>query len=170
MKPIKNRFYCEDCGRVKMLFKTSKEANTFIKFNSDKILENNGYKPVRNYFCVYCGGWHITSRKGDLYIKSRTEEELNLCKQEENRTDTRKKNVLIREKKVNEFQESLGVLEYYILILKNSKEDTELFIKTLNKALEELEKIKSIRVVFNGSSKRKKIIEEDLNELKNKII
>ena len=37
MKPTKNRVYCRDCGRVKMLFETEKQADTFIRFNRDEI-------------------------------------------------------------------------------------------------------------------------------------
>jgi len=46
-----------------MLFETEKKAETFIKFNSDEIAEETGYKPERSYFCTYCGGWHITKER-----------------------------------------------------------------------------------------------------------
>lgn len=41
MKPTKNRVYCRDCGRVKMLFETEKQADTFIRFNREEIAEFN---------------------------------------------------------------------------------------------------------------------------------
>jgi hypothetical protein len=63
MKPIKNRFHCIYSGRVKMLFKTEKKANNFMKFNNDTIESENGYKPVRAYFCICCNGWHLTSKQ-----------------------------------------------------------------------------------------------------------
>jgi hypothetical protein len=56
-KPTKNRIYCPECRRSKMLFESETKANTFIKFNKDNI--ENGDK-LRSYFCVCCGGWHIT--------------------------------------------------------------------------------------------------------------
>ena len=82
MKPTKNRVFCKDCGRSKMLFETDKKAETFIKFNSSEIEEYAGYKPERCYFCTYCGGWHVTSQKEYLVIKSRTEKILDLYEQE----------------------------------------------------------------------------------------
>lgn len=82
MKPIRNRFICEDCGRVKMLFETKKKADTFMEFNGVEIAEETGYKPERSYYCVYCGGWHVTSNKEQLDIKSRTEKILDSCKHE----------------------------------------------------------------------------------------
>ena len=56
-KPSKNRIYCPECRRSKMLFESETKANTFIKFNKDNI--ENGDK-LRSYFCVCCVGWHIT--------------------------------------------------------------------------------------------------------------
>lgn len=54
MKPTKNRVYCRDCGRVKMLFETEKQADTFIRFNREEIEERAGYCPARSYFCYIC--------------------------------------------------------------------------------------------------------------------
>jgi hypothetical protein len=82
MKPIRNRFICEDCGRVKMLFETKKKADTFMEFNGVEIAEETGYKPERSYYCAYCGGWHVTSNKEQLDIKSRTEKILDSYKHE----------------------------------------------------------------------------------------
>lgn len=63
MKPTKNRMFCKDCGRTKMLFETEKKAEGFIKFNSEEIEEISGYSPQRSYYCLFCGGWHVTSIK-----------------------------------------------------------------------------------------------------------
>ena len=63
MKPTKNRVFCKDCGRSKMLFETEKKATTFIKFNGEDIEKESGFKPERSYFCTFCGGWHVTSKK-----------------------------------------------------------------------------------------------------------
>lgn len=73
MKPTKNRIYCKDCNRPKMLFETEKKANTFIKFNGNEIELSSGVIPVRSYYCVYCNGWHVTSKKNVVGIKSVTE-------------------------------------------------------------------------------------------------
>lgn len=62
MKPTKNRVFCKDCDRIKMLFETEKKAETFMCFNREEIETESGYGPQRSYYCVFCGGWHITSR------------------------------------------------------------------------------------------------------------
>lgn len=61
MKP-KNRVFCPDCNRHKMLFETEKEANTFLKFNMDEI-NPDGTRNMRVYYCPACCGYHITSHE-----------------------------------------------------------------------------------------------------------
>ena len=61
MKPKKNTIFCYGCHRSKMLFETKSKADNFIKFNKDNILEENGYAPVRSYYCEFCCGYHVTS-------------------------------------------------------------------------------------------------------------
>lgn len=74
MKPTKNRVFCYDCNRPKMLFKTEKQAMNFIKFNADEIREETGYAPTRAYFCEACGGWHVTSMEEfDNSIRTHTQ-------------------------------------------------------------------------------------------------
>ena len=63
MKPTKNRQFCIDCGKTKMLFETEQNALNFIKFNKDLILEESYKAPVRAYYCKTCGGWHVTSHE-----------------------------------------------------------------------------------------------------------
>lgn len=58
MKPTKNRVFCPECRRTKMLFETEEKAERFIKFNKDEMGDRC---PVRAYYCVACGGWHTTS-------------------------------------------------------------------------------------------------------------
>ncbi len=62
MKP-KKRIFCPYCGYLKMLFETEKKANLYLKYNADDVLEENGRKPIRSYYCEACGGWHVTSSK-----------------------------------------------------------------------------------------------------------
>ena len=61
MKPTKNRVYCPECHRTKMLFVSEDKANTFLRFNTEEITEQNGKHPIRAYFCEACAGWHLTS-------------------------------------------------------------------------------------------------------------
>lgn len=63
MKPTKNRIFCIECGKPKMLFESESKAMNFIKFNSMEIEQTNGRAPVRAYYCSMCGGWHVTSQK-----------------------------------------------------------------------------------------------------------
>lgn len=62
MSKPKNRIYCYECGRSKLVFESEKKALNFIKFNGDEIEEEKGYRPVRAYYCQCCNGWHVTSR------------------------------------------------------------------------------------------------------------
>jgi hypothetical protein len=71
MKPNKSKVYCRDAGRSKILFETEKKAMNFIKFNAEDIKAASGYSPTRTYFCVSCGGYHVTSNKAASYFESR---------------------------------------------------------------------------------------------------
>ena len=177
MKPIKNRFFCKDCGRIKMLFETEGKAENFIKFNSENIEEETGFKPERSYFCIACNGWHLTHKKEIPNIKSRTEIISDIYNQERERnalTKAQKKaalkqeqiaqrikeNALLQAQKVEELRKCLDNVETYISILENSEENTNKSVVILNKVFEELENVKSIGVVFKGSLKRRKNAEE----------
>ena len=63
MKPTKNRNFCIDCMRPKMLFASEKKAIRCIEMNGDEMYESSGRKPIRAYYCIACGGWHITSKE-----------------------------------------------------------------------------------------------------------
>ena len=70
MKPTKNKVFCRECGRTKMLFEDEKQALTFIKFNSNNFDDRS---PIRAYYCEACFGWHVTSREGETYRNPMTE-------------------------------------------------------------------------------------------------
>ena len=61
-KPTKNRIFCPDCGRAKMLFETEKQANNFLKFNMDAV-NPDGSRTMRVYYCPACCGYHISSHE-----------------------------------------------------------------------------------------------------------
>jgi hypothetical protein len=63
MKPTKNKVFCNNCNRAKMLFETEKKAENFIRFNKEEIEAETGIGPQRAYYCLFCGGWHITHFK-----------------------------------------------------------------------------------------------------------
>ena len=74
MKPTKNKYFCVDAGRAKMLFQSEGAAKRFIQFNAEEILEEEGKAPIRAYHCIACGGWHVTSQpEPDRRRKSKTE-------------------------------------------------------------------------------------------------
>ena len=61
MRPIRNHIYCHGCRKPKMFFAEQNNADNFIKFNAEDILEETGKAPVRSYYCYFCCGWHVTS-------------------------------------------------------------------------------------------------------------
>lgn len=73
MKPSRGRVFCRECSRPKLLFDSEKKADLFIKFNADEIKECNRYAPDRSYYCIVCGGWHVTHKPFDSAMKSVSE-------------------------------------------------------------------------------------------------
>lgn len=91
MKPIKNRVFCPECGRAKMLFDSKKRALNFIKYNKEEILAETGYAPKRCYYCLACGGWHLTSHdEREDVTRSFTLKVLRDYKNEMNRVEDRR--------------------------------------------------------------------------------
>ncbi len=84
MKPTKNKVFCKNCERTKMLFETEKKAENFMKFNKEQIEEESGYSPQRSYYCLFCGGWHLTSMSEYIGI-SKKEQLFEQYKQEKNK-------------------------------------------------------------------------------------
>lgn len=70
MKP-KNRIWCPDCNRPKMLFESERKANDFIKWNGDD-LPKDGDK-LRAYYCPSCCGWHLSHRAHKSEYDNRTD-------------------------------------------------------------------------------------------------
>ena len=73
MKPTKSRFFCREAQRSKMLFESQKKAENFKQYNNKEILNELGYAPVRSYHCIACDGWHLTSRREERDLPSKTE-------------------------------------------------------------------------------------------------
>lgn len=71
MKPTKNRFMCPQAGKTKMLFASQEKALRFIAWNAQEIAQETGRCPIRSYYCVSCGGWHVTSKSVDEYRNMR---------------------------------------------------------------------------------------------------
>lgn len=65
MKPTKNRVYCIDANKAKMVFESKKKALNFIRFNAEEMMNEGKKVPVRAYYCSACGGWHLTSNPNE---------------------------------------------------------------------------------------------------------
>lgn len=155
MKPTKNKVFCKDCERTKMLFDTEKKAENFIKFNKAEIEEESGFAPQRCYYCIFCGGWHLTSIK-DKIGSSKKEQLLEKYLSEKKATKIKnqpKSSKIENQKKRNKI---INELESKIKEMDTSQK--ELFfaenINTLNKEIEQLlnsnsitekEKLKDLR-------------------------
>lgn len=61
MRPT-HRVVCGNTRRLKLVFATEEKALNFIKYNAEDIKQQNGYAPIRAYYCTSCGGWHVTSK------------------------------------------------------------------------------------------------------------
>ena len=59
----KHRVFCPSANRQKLLFETERKALNFIRYNGDAIEKENGYRPIRAYYCACCGGYHTTSQR-----------------------------------------------------------------------------------------------------------
>lgn len=157
-KPRKNRFFCHDSRKIKMLFSTEKKASNFIKFNSTEIEDEKGNSPERSYFCLACCGWHTTSQKEVPDRKSKTER---LLEQAEYN-----KWAKISEEKKSEM--AFDAIEAKIKRLENSfKASIELRTRILERILVKFEQINSnTKGTFK---KRKETIASRLNALSIKI-
>lgn len=71
MSKPKNRIFCYEANRQKIVFETEKKALMFIKYNGSDIEQERGYKPIRAYYCQCCDGWHVTSHE-DRKVKGRS--------------------------------------------------------------------------------------------------
>ena len=58
----RNRDFCPQCGKPKFGFETRKQAEQYLAFNREAILQESGYAPVRAYYCHTCNCWHVTSQ------------------------------------------------------------------------------------------------------------
>ncbi len=165
MKPTKNRVYCPDSGRQKMLFETEKKAYRFIEFNADEIASENGYAPNRAYFCIACAGWHITSRRqmSADYVPL-TERVIEAYEQEKSFKEPLKDEKLLREREkteelriiMEEIQRDISSIQY----LANYGIDYSDFIEEV---FLKLEKAKSVNVVLKKSTKLIKNTRKVLN-------
>ena len=164
MRPTKNRIYCFDSGKNKMLFENEKKANLFIKFNSEEIVSESGHGPVRSYFCISCNGWHVTSKNDVRNIKSRTEKVLDLYYENKKRTAIENKQKSeIRKEKAQTLKNLLEKIESEIIELETANKNrvSNDSIDVLNNVYEELENAKILGI----TGKKLKSIKDKLTTL-----
>lgn len=156
-----------------MLFETEKKADTFIKFNAEEIEEETGYKPERSYFCVYCNGWHVTSKKEFFNVESKTERVLDEYEKYKSFTNRPKKSttitpLIVKEKSKKEIKEMLRSIRVKIDILEKNKDSKELvdYDAILENACDEF---KVVKESGKGKLKKKNRVEELLYNIKNGI-
>ena len=120
MKPTKNRVFCRDCERTKMLFETEKKAENFIVFNQEEIKEESGIAPQRSYFCQFCGGWHVTSIKEKIGISKNEKLFEDYLKE---KAEQIKRKELAAEVKKKEKVEQIKIASEQIIIRKEEKQN-----------------------------------------------
>lgn len=77
MKP-KNRVFCPDCGKQKMLFETERKAEDFLRWNSGEI---PGGDKLHTYYCKACCGWHLTHVQHREEYDSRMDERISVYRE-----------------------------------------------------------------------------------------
>ena len=133
MKPTKNKIYCNDSGKPKMLFKTKEKANRFIEFNSEEIESESGYSPIRSYFCVSCNGWHVTSKEERFNIALKTEQLFDLFTDKGKSKLTEKEREIAEKKQKEEFdKENVLDLRGFYTKIDNRISDLETIIERVN--------------------------------------
>ena len=156
MKPTKNRIFCKDCNKLKIFFETENKANLFIKFNANEIEENSGYKPERSYFCSYCCGWHVTSKREAYNIKSKTDVILSKYNEDlEKKKQILEKRIVLSNINQKIYKEILEILESQVLQIEKFEIKTNKYNESLENLIVNLEKANNLKSYsFKGSNAR----------------
>ena len=94
MKP-KNRVFCPDCGRQKMLFETERKAQDFLRWNSEKIHNGTLLHP---YYCNACCGWHISHVEHKEEYDNRMDERISMYRESKSGQKWQRKIERLRQK------------------------------------------------------------------------
>lgn len=128
-----------------------------MKYNNDEISKESDTTPQRAYYCMACGGWHITHLSNPLDGPSRIEKAITACIAEtkEKREKSQKKvaifELLTKQKKL-----------LYELVQNDKNNDALNLISIMEKEIEEIPKVGSQRGLMR--------IAEEINETKNNIL
>lgn len=175
MKPTRNRVYCSDCGRVKMLFPSQEKADNFIAFNAHEIM-SEGYKaPERSYYCSSCGGWHVTKNPNNEYfqeqdlLKKRVPEIKSQIKELVRRfhTEYNKKEVLVWKRRMDRLKELYDELNETSVGLVPEKSKAENCINQYEQSIERaLKKLVVKQAAVNEvNAKQKAVITSEMTAM-----
>ena len=157
MKPTKNRVFCRECNRKKMLFETEKKAQNFMKFNAEEIKGNTGKAPVRAYFCEFCGGWHVTSRLHEREgVRTKTDRVIEMFERD-----------VTANKKIK--QETHNGLMHLLTLAEDTLNEAMLAAKDgnltkANELIRECQDLTNQSDNYEGCKKRRKNLKNKLNE------
>lgn len=151
MKPNKSFVYCTNGNRRKILFETEKKAENFMKFNNEEIKKESGYSPQRSYYCIFCNGWHLTSKKVLRHEKSKKEKLVEQYTQEHGRKNVKNRDI----------SQKIDILKCEITDFSKKEEKFEKY-KELAKRKKEIkskEEIEELRII--GLKRKNRQIEKD---------
>lgn len=130
MKP-KNRAFCPCCQKQKLTFETEAKAENFLRYNAEDIYNETGKKPIRAYYCMACGGWHVTSLEQNIHCVSKMERNL----MEYTKRNNAKKEANQKENLINElvckFRSKIKSLEKLLMRQQITKEECLQRLQTL---------------------------------------
>lgn len=130
MKPTKNRVFCMECGRSKMLFETEKKAQLFMKFNNEDIATENKNVPVRAYYCDACCGWHLTHISAAFAGPSRTDQAIERMRTTINiKREAKQRASVIQKETCKTVQSKLALIDKHIA--NNENESAEKLVDDL---------------------------------------
>lgn len=146
-------------------FETEAKAQAFMLFNNSEIEAVNGYVPIRSYFCIVCGGWHLTSRIGDGHVKINTEKVLKLYENAKKLKEERHIQKLLQEKEKKEILEKLiAFAERKVQNIEFSNDKIHYCKSIIDDTFVILEQINGIKANFRGSNRRKRELEIKLHD------
>lgn len=164
MKPTRSLVYCHETRRQKILFESESKADNFIKFNADEIRESSGYAPVRSYYCISCGGWHVTHLPEFRHEK--TISEIMTDKMNEAIENRKKARMAVSQQRKEIKRQNALIIDN----IKSSFEHIREFADSGDKEKTEaalLEAYRKLQSIWdsNGNSKIKRILHQGLDNL-----
>lgn len=164
----KNRIYCPDCRKRKVLFESESQANNFIKFNSQDIEAANGYAPIRSYYCPLCCGWHVTSLEESLWQDKPTIAELILKEKQKMKETIAKRATMHKQEPVCQKESEETAREQLLKEIKALfMAEMDVFMDAYKK--KDLDSCKAIYDKYSQLSENLPVQDEAITKIKNRI-